>query len=743
MVALYRSNRQADALAAYRRARDDLVEELGIEPGAELRELEQAILRQDEALAPPIAEAEAQAPVSRLSPSTALVGRNLELASAAALLGRPDVRLVTLTGAGGTGKTRLALALADSIGGAVLVDLAPISDPELVLPTIAAAIGADDSAASPLDGVVEALSGVDLLVLDNLEHLPAAHPLVGELVAATRGVRMLVTSRVPLRLAVEHEYRVPPLTVPEPGDDDPASIGNTGSVRLYVERVRATIPTFELGDDNAPSVARICRGLDGLPLAIELAAARVRVLGPEGTARRLGERLALLARNAPDLPPRHRSLRAAIDWSYELLDDDSRPVFRSLGIFAGTASLDAIEQVAAGAHTVESIEALLDAGLLVHEADPAGEPRFGMLETIREYAREKLAGVGEEPVARERHLDHFLAVVEGYAERDRAAGMSPALLDAAEADLPDIRAALGWAETRDDPERQLRLVLALRFWFLTRGDVSERRRAVAAALERSASVPPALRARVVVEAGSVAGDERDEERAVQLYRSALPALEEASDLVTLALAYSYIGGSLQRVGRFDEAIIEFERAAEILRDVGEERRLAHTLTQLALTLTRRREYEEASAHLLEALGILERKGSSRSLAYTLYMVGGVYGLTGDRASAARYAARALEETRLLGLNELLGMELVVVADLLLDDLPREAATLLGASVEAFRRAGAAMQSDDSAQMADMRAKLDGLLGGDALEEQLREGELLSMEDTVTFAIRSLEALALP
>ena len=737
MVALYRSNRQADALAAYRAARETLVDELGIEPGAELRELEQAILRQDPALGAPTQPT----PAARLSPDTPLIGRELELAAVTGLLGRPEIRLLTLTGTGGAGKTRLALAAADVVGGAVLVDLGSLSDPELVASTIAAAVGADDSpATSPAERIAAALGEApQLLVLDNLEHLPAAHPLLADLLATAPGLRILATSRVPLRLSAEHEYRVPPLGVPEPGDDAAASIAHTDAVQLYLERVRASIPEFELRDDNAPAVARICRALDGLPLALELAAARIRVLGPEGTARRLGERLALLARNAPDLPRRHRSLRATIDWSHELLDDDARRVFRTLGVFAGAVSLAAIESVRE-VDASESLETLLDAGLVVHHADAAGEPRFGMLETIREYALEKLVEAGEERETRERHLDHFLSVVEVYAERERAIGMSPALLDAAEADLPDIRVALAWAEECDEPERQLRLVAAHRFWFLTRGDRSERRRTVTAALGRSGSAPPALRARIVLEAGLVAGDERDEERAVSLYRSALPALEEAADLATMGLAHSWIGGSFERAGRLEEAIVAFERAVEIFRDIGEERRLGHVLTQLALVLTRRHEYEAAGAHLLEALRMLEHKGSSRSLAYTLYMIGGVYGLTGDRVSAARYVSRALDETRMLGLDELLGMALIVVADLLLDDSPDGAAKLLGASAEAFRRAGVAIQADDGAQIAQLQAKLTELLGSEALARHTNDGALLTMDEAAALATELLEPL---
>jgi len=726
MLALYRSNRQADALAAYRSARDELVEALGIEPGSELRELEQAILRQDASLAAPSPEASGPT----LSPATELIGRELELAAVTAQLRRGDVRLVTLTGTGGTGKTRLALAAADLIGGAVFVDLAPLSDPELVLATIAAGVGAEDTGVA---GVAAALArGGGLLVLDNLEHLPAAHPLVGELLAAAPELTMLVTSRVSLRLALEREYRVPPLSVPDAGDGDAESIGRSAAVRLYVERVRAAIPSFELRGENAAAVARICRALDGLPLAVELAAARVRVLGPEGTARRLGERLALLARNAPDLPQRHRSLRATIDWSYELLDDDARRLFRSLGVFAGTATLDAIEAVA-GADVVESLEALLDAGLVVHHPDAAGEPRFGMLETIREYALEKLAETGEEHAARDRHLDHYVGVAESLGEQEHAAGATPALLDAFDAELAELRLALVHAEAERDPERQLRLVVAWRFWLATRGEGGEGRRAILAAVERSAAAPGGLRGAVLADAVSYANDDGDHARAVALFDEALPLLEEAGDLRTVGRVHSYLGSAHAGADRLDDAAHHLERSASVLREIGDERRMAHALTQLAEIHERRGEHEIARGHLLDALAVLEPKGSSPSLAYALYMLACVSSDVGGHSEAADWADRALDETLLLRFHELLAYEFVLVAGLVVESAPRDAARLLGAAEEELVRAGCSMQSAEAARTAEMNAALDDVLGAAEREGLHDEGRRSGVEQAVGIA----------
>ena len=393
VLALYRAGRQQDALAAYRDARRALADDLGVEPGPALRELERAILRHDASLT---IERERAAPRPHLpAATTPLVGRRLELAAVEAILRREGVRLVTLTGPGGTGKTRLALAVAEHLSretrdGAAFVDLSSVSDSALIVPTIAQALGLDDA---PQAETLLADSSL-LLVLDNLEQLAAeAAPLLVALLSRAPRLRVLATSRVPLRVSGEHEYAVPTLPTSE-------------AVALFAARAAAVDAEFDLSADTTPVVAAICARLDGLPLAIELAAARVRVLPVATLERRLDNALDVLVGGARDLPARQRTLRATLDWSFALLDGDAQTLLAELAVFAGGFALDDLEAVS-GAEVGDPLAALVEASLVRRRGE-----RFMLLETIREYAEALLAERSDAEEVRRRHLARYLEVAE-------------------------------------------------------------------------------------------------------------------------------------------------------------------------------------------------------------------------------------------------------------------------------------------------------------------------------------------
>jgi non-specific serine/threonine protein kinase len=415
-----------------------------------------------------------------------LVGRARELADIQDRLTQDSVRLVTLTGPGGCGKTRIALEVAASAERhlrlpACFVDLSPVATPELVLSTIAQALGVREVAGvglGLLEMVARALADRQLLlVLDNCEHVLTAAPSFAELLEASPGLKLLATSREPLHLRSEHEFPIRPLDVPHISEQvSAAEIGAAPAVGLFVQRAQSIDPTFQLDEDNARAVGEICVRLDGLPLAIELAAARVKLLGPHALLARLEKRLDLLQNSTRDAPIRHRTLRAAIQWSYDLLAPHEQAFFRRLAVFAGGHTLDAAADVCMEppfGDVLTLLGSLLDKGLVVRELGTLGQPRFGMLETIRDYALEQLVAAGELETVRERHARYFAAWTKRGTHHFWGPGQLE-WLDTLEGEMGNLRAALGWSLSQGgEPRIGLRIAAATyRLWDL-RGHISE------------------------------------------------------------------------------------------------------------------------------------------------------------------------------------------------------------------------------------------------------------------------------
>ncbi len=457
---------------------------------------------------PPLDTLDAR-PTNLPTQATPLIGRERELAQVRDRLASDEFAILTLTGPGGTGKTRLALqAAADSLGrfpsGTFFVALAPISDPELVVPTIAQVLGMRVPRERAL---MQALSDYLaerklLLVLDNVEHVVAAAPALAKLVAAAPGLKILASSREPLHVAGERVFPVPPLELPEV-DDTWEAVAANEAVGLFVERAQAIRPDFELTDANAPAVTAICHRLDGLPLAIELAAARVVLFPPAALLARLDERLRILTGGARDQPARHQTLRATLDWSYDLLTEPRQKLFSRLAVFAGGWTLDAAETVCNGdLDVLDGLASLIDKSLVRLEGSEE-EPRFTMLETIREHAREKLLEAGEDEELRSRHLAWSLAFAE-RAEPELRGPEQKAWLDRLHAELDNFRAAFDWSQSQSETDASLRLGSALLEFWIVRADWSEGREWVELALGQPGEVDPAVRMKALSAAGELA-----------------------------------------------------------------------------------------------------------------------------------------------------------------------------------------------------------------------------------------------
>jgi predicted ATPase/DNA-binding SARP family transcriptional activator len=612
VLALYRAGRQADALEAYRTARAKLMDELGLEPTPELRQLEQAILTHDAAVRAPAAPA---ARPSRLpAPVTRTIGRDDDRDAVLRLLRLEDVRLVTLTGLGGVGKTRLALEVARELvpelpDGGWFVSLAATARPEHVASTIAQAVGITPlQGESPQQTVERFLAPKrGLLLLDNFEHLLAAAPLVSELLASCGALKALATSRAALRLQAERRFPVEPLALPV--SDDPAEVVASAAAALFLERAESHGAELPLDPQQASAVARLCRRLDGLPLAIELAAARAPLFEPSELAARLVHALDALGTGARDAPERQRTLRATLDWSYRLLSAAEAEAFARFAVFAGGATIDSAELVTAA--ELEALEGLVEKHLLSHRAG-----RLLMLETVREYAHERLAADPQTEQVHERHCRHYLALVE-RAEPELFTHGEAEWLPRLEAEIDNLRAALDWGIHRGDPALALRMAGLLAMFWETSGRNAEGLEWLEAALDRvNADAVPiedqarALRARVHLDEAALFATGAALEQARARAAEALTLSRRTGD--PGAIADALLGlGNLEMGGTFPQQRRRTlaEEALARAREADDARLIAFALMSRANALPP----DKGQPELEQAASALRALGATRSL----------------------------------------------------------------------------------------------------------------------------------
>ena len=590
---------------------------------------------------------------------TPLVGREAETAAVRAQLERDGTRLITLTGPGGVGKTRLSLQVAaDALDrfpdGAWLVPLAAITDPALVAGEIALTLGVREEAGRPLEATLadHLRDRRMLLVLDNLEQVLTGAKTVATLLAASPGLRIIATSRTRLGLRGEVEYVVPTLSVPDLSRlPPPERLTDYESVRLFVQRAVAAKPAFVVDDANARAVAAICRRLDGLPLAIELAAARVKLLAPDALLRRLEQRLPLLTGGARDLLPHQRTLRGAIAWSYDLLTEAERTLFRHLAIFAGGWTLESVEALAdsgvdAAIDPFDGVVALVDQSLVRQEDGADGEPRFSMLQTIREYGREQLAQSGEDEELSRWHASHFLDLAE-QAEPALTGPDQGDWLGRLEAEHDNLRATLGWATERD-AETALRLGAALwRFWMI-RGYQTEGYRWLQGALAAGGGTPPAVRAAALRAAGVLAELRADLVQAKALHEESLAIARAIGDRGGTATSLRNLGVVAQEQRDYGTALAHYAEALTLHRADGDRRGLAATMTNMGKAVQEQGDDARASALYEEALALVRTLGDRQATAGVLMNLGVIAADQGMYPKATACYEEALSLARALG-----------------------------------------------------------------------------------------------
>ena len=570
---------------------------------------------------------------------TPLVGREQDVAAACALLARPGVRLLTLLGAGGIGKTRLAMQLAMQMreryaNGVCFVALATISDPGLLLSSIAHELGLQEGGAQPLVETVQAWLGDKqfLLLLDNLEQIVSAAPLLEELLEACPRLAIVVTSREVLHLQAEHLFPVPPLALPDLAQlPERGDLAQYAAVALFVQRAQAILPGFQLTTSNRQVIAEICVRLDGLPLALELAAARVRVLPPQALLARLSQRFQVLTGGWRTMPERQQTLRSTIQWSYDLLPAQEQRLFRRLTVFVGGCTLQAVDALysalgdGAGSQ-LDGVASLIDKSLLHQTEQEREEPRLVMLETIHEYGQEALAASGEREAARRAHALYYLNIAE-QAESRLGGPEQIRWLERLERDYDNLRAALDWSLEQAEQEKTgevgrseiaLRLGRAIRRFWVRHGYLSEGRDFLERALARSGGASPPVRANALIAAARIALSQGDYDQGEAWAEESLAVCRKHGDKAGAAYSLYLLAWVAWERGHAEAARAWHEESLALYREIGDKENVAYELDELARLLSKQGDYDRAYTLVEESLAIPRELGNKWGLASSLY-----------------------------------------------------------------------------------------------------------------------------